>query len=142
MIFDFNSGRRLPDGFTSPPWIDLFHRCRRDEPLLFQEMHDVIGGEICGPRYAFVPPAPPDAIPNSSWLGAQLLQVFPRMTDWNTFCRHSLDASRGLFNQIMWNVMALDNGDWLTVVTSNANLGRMDDERVYWLRGAPRARQP
>ncbi len=145
MIFDFMAGMTgapLPDEYHSTHWNDLFHRLHRTDPVLFNEMHALIEQDITSPRYDWHQPTPPTEIPNSSWLGDQLFAVFPHLPDWMAFCRGSHDASRGLFGQMMWNVMALDGRDWFTIVTGNANPERLETERVYWRRGAPHAVRP
>jgi hypothetical protein len=71
------------------------------------------------------------SIPNSTWLGSELLRSWEHISEWNSFCGGSEEVSSTLFGEIMWTVMCKDERNWYTIKTTKANPDR--EERVYFL---------
>jgi hypothetical protein len=90
-------------------------------------MHQAIREAIASDRYL----DEGGSIPNSTWLGSEILRTWQRRSEWNSFCGNNQDASSTLFGEIMWTVMYDDERNWCTMKTAKANSDR--DERVYFL---------
>lgn len=109
---------------------DIYRRACSERPELVEVMRQRIREGVESDRYL----QGGGSIPNSTWLGSELLRSWEQTPEWNAFCGGSEDLSSALFGEIMWTVMCADRRNWYTMKTSNANPDR--EERVYFLPGA------
>ncbi len=127
-VFDGKSGEPRPvtNRVSNAPHWGIYHRACRERPDIVERMYQRIREAVTSDRYL----EDNGSIPNSTWLGSEILRSWEYGSDWNSFCDDE-DASSALFGQIMWTVMCDDERPWCTTKTTSANPNR--EERVYFL---------
>lgn len=119
--------RRVRNRVPNADHWEIYHRARRQRPDLVNMMYEAIREAVTSDRYL----EESGSIPNSTWLGSEILRSWEHRSEWNSFCGNDENVSSVLFGEIMWTVMYDDERHWCTTKTTRANVDR--EERVYFL---------
>ena len=119
--------RRVRNRVSNADYWEIYHRARRQQPDLVNMMEEAISEAVRSDRYL----EESGSIPNSTWIGSEILRSWEHRSEWNSFCCNDEKASSSLFGEIMWTVMYDDERHWCTTKTTRANVDR--EERVYFL---------
>jgi len=124
-----NCGRKRPakNRVSNAPYWGIYRRGLHERPALIEMMREAIRDAVTSDRYL----EESGSIPNSTWLGSEILRSWEHTAEWNSFCGNDQDVSSSLFGEIMWTVMFEDERHWCTMKTTRANPDR--EERVYFL---------
>lgn len=124
-----DSARKRPvkNRIPNAPHLGIYRRALHERPELVEMMREAIMDAITSDRYL----EESGSIPNSTWLGSEILRSWEHRSEWNTFCGNDEEVSSALLGEIMWTVMFDDERHWCTVKTNRANPDR--EERVYFL---------
>jgi hypothetical protein len=128
-IFDDKSGRlkSVKNRVSNASYWGIYRRACCQRPEIVNMMEEAIREAVRSNRYL----EEGGSIPNSTWLGSEILSYWEHSSEWNSFCGDDENVSSALFGQIMWTVMYDDERHWCTTKTTRANMDR--EERVYWL---------
>jgi len=119
--------RRVRNRVPNADYWEIYHSALRQREDLVNMMYEAIRETVTSDRYM----EESGSIPNSTWLGSEILRTWERSSEWNSFCGDDENVSSPLFGQIMWTVMYDDPRHWCTTKTTRANVER--EERVYFL---------
>ena len=119
--------RRVRNRVPNADYWEIYRGAIRQQPYLVNMMEEAISEAVRSDRYL----EEGGSIPNSTWLGSEILRSWEHSSEWNSFCGNDENVSSSLFGEIMWTVMYDDERHWCTTKTTRANVDR--EERVYFL---------